>query len=91
MLRKLGGKLDRNFVEDESVGDDVVEKRMVLDFDGCFEAVHDLVPGNFDRESVRIVISQDPAINAEEIRVSHGWNFSLSPTPYGARDYGARD
>jgi hypothetical protein len=46
---------------------------MFLHFYGVFEVVHGLVPGNFDRENVIIVISQDPAINAERIRVRYSW------------------
>jgi hypothetical protein len=39
--------------------------------------VHVLVPGNFDRENVIIVTSQDPAINAEGIRVGHSWRLGV--------------
>ena len=49
---------------------------MPIDFDGLFEEIHVLVLGNFDCESVLIVISQDPAINAEG-RVRHSWRLGV--------------
>ena len=40
-------------------------RELALGFDGLSEAVNVVVSGNFDRENLLIVISQDPAVNGE--------------------------
>ena len=40
-------------------------RELALGFDGLSEAINVVVSGNFDRENLLIVISQDPAVNGE--------------------------